>query len=130
MKVAQALVEVMDQHPRLTNHGFGIYRDPKDSAEDRSRKLEEGRRALAGDAERVGKIVDWLNQNVKTIKSINTRQSSYGLKHLAEDDIGYVTNGAFIAACLILNVPTRPAPPNAYFGISERSIKALDARRR
>lgn len=128
MEIARDLVRIMEVHPTLTNHGFGIYRDANDTPADHRRKLDEGRRALADDAERIKKIMDWLQQNVDIIQSINTRRSSYNLKHIVEDDIGYVTNGAFIAACLILDISMRAAPPNAYFGISERSISALTAR--
>jgi hypothetical protein len=59
-------------------------------------------------------------------KTINRRHSSYGLKHLAEPEIGYVTNGAFIAAAVHcgFSFETYPDSPNVCFGISEKSIKA------
>jgi len=41
----------------------------------------------------------WLSQFGK-LKSLNKRGSSYGLKHVAAHDIGYVTNGVFIAAAI------------------------------
>jgi hypothetical protein len=41
----------------------------------------------------------WLRQFNKT-KTLTTRGSSYGLKHIAEEDIGYVTNGVFFAAAV------------------------------
>nr|ALS91550.1 putative vacuolating cytotoxin [uncultured bacterium] len=33
-------------------------------------------------------------------KGINRKRNSYGLKHVAEGDIGYITNGQFIAAAI------------------------------
>jgi hypothetical protein len=42
----------------------------------------------------------WLRQFNKT-KTLNKRSgTSYGLKHVAEEDIGYITNGVFIAAAI------------------------------
>jgi hypothetical protein len=41
----------------------------------------------------------WLRRFSK-IKAVNRCGTSYGLKHVAEDDIGYVTNGCFIAAAI------------------------------
>lgn len=122
--VARELSRIMDEHPMLTNFGFGVFEETKDTAADRRYKLEKGRDELAGDIDRVEATVNWLEQHMKAIRSINTKHSSYGLKHIAERDIGYITNGVFIGACLILEFPMRADPPNAYFGISERSIRA------
>ena len=46
------------------------------------------------------------------------------MKHLAEDEIGYVTNGAFIAAAIHCGFPYQliPDSPNVRFGISEKSL--------
>jgi hypothetical protein len=41
----------------------------------------------------------WLGR-FRKIKAPNRRGTSYGLKHCAEDDIGYSTNGVFIAAAI------------------------------
>lgn len=62
-------------------------------------------------------------------KNINLETSSYGLKHIAEREVGrYVGNGELIAAMILegydhvvshgLNYPY-----NAHFNVSERSIK-------
>src|SRR5271166_6416600 len=66
----------------------------------------------------------WLRQFTKT-KAVNPRAgSSYGLKHVAEADIGYVTNGVFIAAAAaegFIVKRCRPDSPNAWFNISSRA---------
>jgi hypothetical protein len=49
------------------------------------------------------------------------RRSSYELKHVMERLTGqYVTNGAFIAAALLLGIPVRrdPDSPNPFVGIA------------
>ena len=62
----------------------------------------------------------WLRRFAK-IKALNRRGSSYGLKHCAEDDIGYVTNGCFIGAAIAEGFTVRCTDygsPNAFFNIS------------
>ena len=62
----------------------------------------------------------WLRRFNK-IKALNRRGTSYGLKHCAQDDIGYVTNGCFIAAAIAEGFTVRrsqPDSPNALFNIS------------
>jgi hypothetical protein len=47
------------------------------------------------------------------------------MKHIAEQDIGYVANGVFIAAAIIAGYPYELCAPNARFGMSETSFKKL-----
>jgi hypothetical protein len=57
-------------------------------------------------------------------KTLNRKSSSYGLKHQAERFAGgYVANGTFIAAALVLGFTaqrTHPGSPNAWFNISSK----------
>jgi len=48
----------------------------------------------------------------------------YGLKHIAEKEMGYVLNGVFIAAAIHSGFPYEliPDSPNVRFGISEKSL--------
>jgi hypothetical protein len=62
----------------------------------------------------------WLRQFSK-VKSSNRRGSSYGLKHVAAHDIGYVTNGIFIAAALAEGFTVQRCGPNAWINISSRA---------
>jgi hypothetical protein len=52
---------------------------------------------------------------------------SYGIKHTAEQDIGYITNGVFIAAGIIAgySYEIREGDPNVSFGMSEQSFKRI-----
>ena len=60
----------------------------------------------------------------RPIKTINLNHTRYGLKHIAEKEIGYIPNGVFDAAAIIAGYPYRRVDqPNATFGMSERSIK-------
>jgi hypothetical protein len=113
-----AIRKVMDREPRLTYWGIGIgrYRRGCDGTEEttiehRARFLYERERLLADTsiAEFLQSLV--LVQQIKPIKSINSRSGSYGLKHRAEklssaypDGTGlcrgYVANGSLIAAAI------------------------------
>jgi hypothetical protein len=65
-------------------------------------------------------------------KSINRRGTSYGLKHVAEYDIAYLSNGVFIAAATAegFKVQRIADTPNAWIAISskawERSLRRGD----
>ncbi len=50
---------------------------------------------------KIPKIASYLMQNVRTRKTINKNHSSYTLKHIIENDVGYITNGEFIMAALV-----------------------------
>ena len=117
---------VMNAHPQLTDHGFGIFdgyrRKPIEErkaifARDRACLTEE--RALGQfDAARA-----WLRQWSK-LKRINPRVgSSYHLKHVAQDAIGYSTNGVFIAAAIAEGFMVKRcdwSSPNAWLNIPSK----------
>lgn len=70
------------------------------------------------------------------IKSINTKRSSYRIKHIAErwakimshDEVNYISNGTLILAMVIAGFQCRRLPDslNAQFNVSERIIKSLE----
>lgn len=64
----------------------------------------------------------WLATKKKTT-GITKRGTSYGLKHVAEHDIGYVTNGIFIAAAIAegFQVQRAGGSPSAWFNISVKA---------
>jgi hypothetical protein len=66
----------------------------------------------------------WLRQHNK-LKTINKSGTSYGLKHSAEHDIGYITNGVFIAAAVAegFRVVRVGDTPNAWLNISTTAWK-------
>jgi hypothetical protein len=73
----------------------------------------------------------WLSQFAK-IRALNRRGTSYGLKHWAEDDIGYVTNGVFIAAAIAEGFTVHCVEfgsPNAWFNISTEAWRHVERTR-
>lgn len=107
----------MDQEPTLTYFGLGIY--PGSDVE--TEKLR-----LLNAVEEVSRCVDWLS-NAPYIKTINTRHTSYGLKHVMEHACGgYVSNGVFIAAVIILGIPYRKynLSANISIAISQKYVKS------
>lgn len=70
-------------------------------------------------------LVNWCDRLDK-IKTINSRHSSYGLKHLFSAREFYVTNGEFKGAMLAAGfTPDDVTRVNWCFNISERSVKRL-----
>ncbi|AUJ26584.1 hypothetical protein [Virgibacillus dokdonensis] len=72
-------------------------------------------------------LTDWIKNNIAPIKSFNTRQTSYGLKHRFEDDGGfYIGNGAFKGAMLACGFKVKDkSAKNWVFNVSEKSIKII-----
>jgi hypothetical protein len=115
---------VLEREPLLGDFGFGVWDPRSKTPEERAADLRLNReyirepRSLAQFMAARG----WLRQ-FRKIKALNRRGTSYGLKHDAEDDIGYVTNGCFIAAAIAEGFTVRRAgaygdSPNAWFNIS------------
>lgn len=130
--VEARLALTMARVAELNDFGIGIYGGHKDKTSDEKRALvTREREALRQSTLAVAATVEWLRENVEATRTPNTRRSSYGLKHIAEKDIGYITNGVFIAAGIIAGYPYKlvPGSPNVHFGMSEKSLKAVEARR-
>ncbi len=76
-------------------------------------------------AERQQKLLDWIEENLLPIQTINTRHTSYGLKHqvkLGEGEDSYFTNGEFKGAMLKAGYRVRNMnEQNWEFNISEKS---------
>ncbi|MBX3389490.1 MAG: hypothetical protein KF691_08555 [Phycisphaeraceae bacterium] len=126
MTMTQADIQrIMDAHPQLNEYGIGVY-DDKAKPSVQEAELAEGKAKLLGSAEACNRVCEWL-KGVKKIRAINWDQTSYGLKHLAERDGDYCSNGAFIVAAIHSGFPYRIEPGNAYvyFGMSKKSIKAI-----
>lgn len=115
----------MDMEPTLTHFGLGVFRDRKQTREEREAEFAENRAALLDDrvAEEFVRAAEFLSRFGRR-KTINTKRGSYGLKHDAERYAGdYVANGTLIAAALALGFAAKPThwdSPNAYFNISSK----------
>ena len=105
-QVRGAMTAVLAAHPQLGANGFG--------------DLHE--RACMLDAYHLAEFVAarrWLSQ-WKKLKQANRRGTSYGLKNVAECEVGYLCNGVFIAAAIAEGFkPTRVGDgPNAFLNIA------------
>ncbi|HVY20403.1 MAG TPA: hypothetical protein VHA70_10045 [Bauldia sp.] len=118
------------KEPRLTDFGLGIYSMSKLSPEEKEAEFEKERAAMyRPEAEAAfEKACEFLAQVDKT-ESINTKRSSYGLKHTyGNKGENYITNGMFIAAAIHCGFKwkeTHSGSPNVSFNMSEKSIKSL-----
>ena len=118
---------VINLIPELTDFGIGIYDNGRGlSQKEKAEAFSKGQADLLSSTETFNKTIEWLSQ-VKQIKNINSKHSSYGLKDLAERKIGYITNGVFIAAAVHSGFKYKiyKNSPNALFNMSEKSLKEI-----
>jgi len=89
-EAAQDMMRVLERQPLLGASGF----EPSADLERNRQEIRSPKCLAAFLATRI-----WLHQ-FRKIKTFNKTGTSYGLKHAAECDIGYITNGVFIAAAV------------------------------
>ena len=92
----------------LTKNGFA----PSDKEEDQidKNKLEH--------------IINFIELRFDKTKSINKKQSSYGIKHLVERNIGtYVSNGELIASMIICDYKYKVDGINCCFNVNTNNVK-------
>lgn len=123
-----SIAVTMHLEPSLTSFGFGIFQRRRTRAEHRA-EFAEKRAELRDHHQTVHSVQNWLVENIAYRKTLNTAVGSYGLKDRVERTMGtYITNGEFIAAAIAAEYPYRrtyPGSPNAIFGMSQISIKAI-----
>jgi hypothetical protein len=90
---------ILAETPQLGDLGFDVFDPRSKTAERRAQKLAREREDIQTPRSLAAFIASrqWLSKFPK-IKALNKRGTSYGLKHRAEHDIGYITNGVFIAS--------------------------------
>jgi hypothetical protein len=112
--------------PELTDFGIGIYPNHQGDMQNED-IFRESQLQLLGSFKDFDKAVNWLKK-VEKISNFNTKRSSNNLKLLAERDIGYISNGIFIAAAIHsgFRFKLEPESPNVQFNMSERSLKKLE----
>ena len=96
---SEDIQKIMDAMPELNDFGIGVFNEHEKSSEARAQDLAEGQETLLNSVAACTKTCDWLS-SIDKIKTINRKHTSYELKHLAEKDIGYITNGVFITAAI------------------------------
>jgi hypothetical protein len=120
---------VLEHEPLLSDNGFKQLRGRRSQAEHEAQFIQwrEDMRTPRS----LGQLMaarGWLRRFGK-IRALNRRGTSYGLKHCAEDDIGYVTNGCFIAAAIAEGFNVRrveSGSPNAWFNISAEAWRHVE----
>jgi len=120
------LAAVLAEYPTLTAYGFENP-DETDPAEMQERSAELRRSEAAFDA-----ACAWIREHLPPTPRSRGYYSSYYLKHIAEAETGYLTNGLFIAAMIHCGHRFRQpgnGNPNGYFPLHKRKVKALDRRR-
>ena len=123
-----ALQSIAADHPDLTAFGFGAWDERRLTPQERAARIAQGQADLIAHADPFHRARLWLAAQKRTKRVNPAAGSSYGLKHAAEPDIGYTTNGSFIAAAIAegFTVQRIPGSPNAWFNISTRtSTQAL-----
>jgi hypothetical protein len=118
------IAAVIDRVPQLAYFGVGLYESPITSE-----KLRQGREQLLESSAICTKVCEWL-ASIKRSKTINRERNSYGLKHMAEQEIGeYVSNGVLIAAAIHSGFAYRLDGDSPYmmFGMSERSLNEKES---
>lgn len=124
--VEEAINRVVAQFPDLTDFGFGVWNEHRLSREERIAKFAEDRARMfhPRSLEQFVRACAWL-QPLERTQHVNPRAgSSYGMKHVAEHDIGYITNGMFIAAAVAcgLQIKRIEDSPNAWFNLRSHQI--------
>ena len=111
------ILRVLKKEPRLTSNGLEFKN--KDL-------LRKSRKELLSpiDVERFYKCCEWLSQ-ISMTKRLNRQHSSYYLKHVAENDIGYIGNGTFIASAIHCGFKYSSDDLSPYFNMSYKSIEDL-----
>lgn len=113
----------MKNQPLLTYQGFGLPYGTKTYG--RGKKMKEEKSRLLNSQERFEVACTWL-QGIKKTESINTRHSSYFLKHITErrSGIGHISNGVLIAAAIHCGFTFKVSNGvNAMFNMDQDSIQ-------
>ena len=119
------LAAILAEHPTLTVYGF---ENPEETNPDEmaGRSAELRKSEATFDA-----ACTWIREHLPPTPRSRGYYSSYYLKHVAEVEIGYLTNGLFIAAMIHCGHRFRQlgrGNPNAYFPLHKRQVVGLDRR--
>lgn len=124
MTTESQIRQAMEKLPQLTIFGVGLYkRGAGLTPNERLCKFRKQQKELLASTKSFQKACQWLGY-IEKIKLINNRYTSYGLKHIAEKEIGYIANGVFIAAAIHCGFDFKVVDggPNVQFNMSEKSI--------
>lgn len=122
MTTKKDFLKIIKSHLDLSEWGMG---DPWAYKINKVDK-EESRLSLQKNGLEEFKIsCKWLSK-VEKRKTVNPKRSSYGWKHIVENDMNhYISNGAFIVAVLYMEIQYKrnEGSPNINVGISEKALR-------
>jgi len=123
MKTRTKILRAIRVLPGLTDYGNGI--PGWVPIRQRKKKLKMEKSRLLASEERFESACQWL-QGIDKTEVINTINSSYYLKHIAERRIGgHLSNGVFIAAAIDCGFTFKISNGvNAMFNMDQDSIQA------
>jgi hypothetical protein len=126
----QTLRAIVDSTSGLNCFGFGLWSGHQGKPEEEQKAIFQQNRQhlLTQEESSFEQARTWIRANLEKRETVNDFSGSYGLKHLAEKEIGYITNGVFIAAMLAEGYTFQRSGPNAFFNASTRSIRAAQRR--
>lgn len=114
--------------PGLAMHGFAVVGEEIVPIVqiDEQRAIERAA-LLHGDSVKTIVIAaGWVKHYLLRDTRINRQRTSYGLKHIAERQIGYVANGQFIMAMLLMNFHLEVAGNEGLFNVTEASVQRVE----
>ena len=127
-----AIQRVMEKNAELATWGYGLAGERSQPRAQRQAEFRQDREDMLT-LERIGQFIRaraYLGLFGKR-QSFNTKVSSYGLKHRAENfhrdrglDYSYVSNGMLIAAALDLGFRVKPTGINAVLNIASKAGNA------
>jgi hypothetical protein len=123
----KTLKEILDSYSNLGDFGFVVRSRGMTDAQ-YAQKLHEERSRLMRSTAEIDEACKWIQANLEPSAKINRGANSYGIKHYAEKEAGYTSNGCFIAAALMCGYECQqcaPDSPNAYFNVTTQKIKQL-----
>lgn len=117
----QELQKIMNEHPRLTADGYCddtyVCNWSKCFKKEGALHFENSRETLANYGAQYEAAKGWIAKNMVKRVNFNRKVTSYWLKHVCENHIGYIPNGVFIAAMLGsgFRMATVEGSPNVFF---------------
>ena len=126
-EATRVITGLLKQYPLLNSSGWAssfYYRTPENSL----KEIIAERDAMPVDhAEPFLRACKWIRSSMVPSDKLCEEISSYGLKHLAEEEIGYIRNGTFIAAAIHCGFEFAPVtkdlnPQNLYFKFDYKAL--------
>lgn len=123
----KTLQEVTREYKNLGDVGF-IVRNREEPEQAYQERVTNAQKTLVDNTSEIEAAITWIKNNLEPATKINVSTNSYTLKHYAEKETGYISNGVFILAALMCGYECEQYSPNSIngcFNISAKKIKEL-----